>query len=183
MDSACIPYTKLAKSSSLFLEYLYHFDHVARFYNGSPFEMENFRRVAREMKPVAQPRAGLAEILLRQNREFGCGEATLENIRRLAKPETLAVVTGQQVGLLSGPAFTLYKALTAVKLSQHLSEHGISCVPVFWLATEDHDLAEVARTGSLDDRYNWVELADEGVRPAPQSSVGHAKLSGEITAT
>ncbi|HEV2176417.1 MAG TPA: bacillithiol biosynthesis cysteine-adding enzyme BshC [Terriglobia bacterium] len=182
MDSACIPYTKVPKSSSLFLEYLYHFDHVARFYNGSPFEIESFRRVARDIKTVTYARRDLADILLRQNRALGCGEATLLNILRLAEPETLAVVTGQQVGLFSGPAFTLYKALTAVKLAQHLTEQGISCVPVFWLATEDHDLEEVARTGSLDDHYNWVELKDTGLRPAPQSSVGYVKLSDE-TAT
>ena len=183
MDSACIPYTKLPKSSALFLDYLYHFDRVASYYNGLPFELESYRRAARELKAVPYSRKEIVEVLLRQNRALGCGEATFANIRRLAGPDTLAVVTGQQVGLFSGPAFTIYKALTTVKLAQHLSERGLPVVPVFWLATEDHDLAEVARAGVLDDQYNWVELADRGERPAPQSSVGYVKLSGEITAT
>ncbi len=64
-------------------------------------------------------------------------------LSKLAEPGTVAVVTGQQVGLFSGPAYTVFKALTAVKLAEHLSGQGIPAVPVFWLATEDHDLAEV----------------------------------------
>jgi uncharacterized protein YllA (UPF0747 family) len=56
------------------------------------------------------------------------------------------VVTGQQVGLFSGPAYTIYKALTAVRLAARLSEQGIPAVPMFWLATEDHDVAEVNHT-------------------------------------
>ena len=62
---------------------------------------------------------------------------------RLAQPGTVAVMTGQQVGLFSGPAYTIYKALHAVRLAEWLTESGISAVPVFWLATEDHDFAEV----------------------------------------
>ena len=61
----------------------------------------------------------------------------------LARPGTVAVVTGQQVGLFSGPAYTIYKALTAVRLAARLTEQGIPAVPMFWLATEDHDVAEV----------------------------------------
>src|ERR1017187_9749872 len=61
----------------------------------------------------------------------------------LAQPGTLAVLTGQQVGLFSGPCYTIYKALHAVKLAAWLSANGLPAVLVFWLATEDHDFAEV----------------------------------------
>ena len=133
MESQCIPYTRVPKSSALLLDYLYHFDRVAQFYNGSPFDAEGYRRLAENVKGLTKNRAELAEILERQNKAFGCAEPTLANIRRLSDPATFAVVTGQQVGLLSGPAFTLYKALTAVKLAQSLSEQGLPSVPVFWL--------------------------------------------------
>src|SRR5436305_10911494 len=64
-------------------------------------------------------------------------------LRRLAQPGTVAVVTGQQVGLFSGPAYTIYKAIAAAHVARQLTARGIPAVPVFWLATEDHDFAEV----------------------------------------
>ncbi|PYV27490.1 MAG: bacillithiol biosynthesis cysteine-adding enzyme BshC [Acidobacteria bacterium] len=182
MESQCIPYTRVPKSSALLLDYLYHFDRVAQFYNGWPFDAEGYRRLAENVKGLTKNRAELAEILERQNKAFGCAEPTLANIRRLSDPATFAVVTGQQVGLLSGPAFTLYKGLTAVKLAQWLSEQGLPSVPVFWLATEDHDLEEVAHTAVFDQEYNLVPLADTGEAPSPRSSVGYVKLTGQTTA-
>lgn len=182
MECHCISYRRVPKSSALLLDYLYQFDRVAPFYNGSPFDLESYRNLAEQLKTATWPRAELADILTRQNRAFGCGEETLTNIRRLADSGTLAVVTGQQVGLLSGPAFTLYKAMTAVRLAHHLSEQGLPTVPVFWLATEDHDLEEVAHTAVFDQDFNLVPLSDPGERPAPKSQVGQVKLTTAISA-
>ena len=61
---------------------------------------------------------------------------------RLAQPGTVAVITGQQAGLFTGPAYTIYKALHTIRLASWLSENGLPAVPVFWLATEDHDFEE-----------------------------------------
>jgi bacillithiol biosynthesis cysteine-adding enzyme BshC len=119
---------------------------------------------------------------LRQNKAFGCGEATFENLKRLAKVGSYAVVTGQQVGLFGGPAFTIFKALTTVRLASYLTEQGIPVAPVFWLATEDHDLAEVAEVGTLDDEYNLISLADHGDSPSPRASVGNVRLTQESAA-
>jgi bacillithiol synthase len=183
MDGATLPYTRVPKSSALYLDYLYHFDRVAPFFDKSPFDVSSYRAVADSVQGLDGARGQVSEILARQNRSFESGDATVENIRRLAKPGTLAVVTGQQVGLLSGPAFTLYKALTAVRLARWLSEQGLPTVPVFWLATEDHDLEEVAQVAILDEEYNLVAFRDPGERPAPHSSVGYVRLSQEIRST
>lgn len=183
MECTCIPYTRLPKTSPLFLDYLYRHDRVAPFYNGSPFDFPSFRGVASELNISADGRRRLAEILRRQNEAFGCSDATRSNIELLTQPDTYAVVTGQQVGLLSGPAYTLYKALTAVRLARSLTEQGLTCVPVFWLATEDHDLEEVSRTATFDDDCNLVPLSDAGERPAPRCSVGYVRLSREIATT
>ena len=182
MDSTSVSYTKFANASKLFLDYIYHFDNVAKFYNGSPFNPASYKALASQLRRGTIDRAELSNILTRQNQAFGCGPATFENIERLRNPATFAVVTGQQVGLLSGPAFTLYKALTAVRLAQSLSEQGLPSVPIFWLATEDHDLDEVAQTATFDEEYNLIDLKDPGERPAPQSHVGQVKLTGEINA-
>jgi len=183
MEYTTLPYSRVPKSSTLYLDYLYHFDRVAPFFSGSPFAISSYEAVAERLRVVDRNRGELSEILTKQNQGFESGEATFESIQRLAKPGTLAVVTGQQVGLLSGPAFTLYKALTAVRLAQWLSEQGLPAVPVFWLATEDHDLEEVSQVATLDEEYNLVAFRDAGERLAPHSSVGSVRLSHEIQPT
>ena len=183
MDCHCIPYTRVPQASKLLQDYLYHYDSVAGYYSGAPFETKSYQRLAEKLRGFLPDRRPLLEILKQQNQAFGSGDATLRNIDRLAAPGTFAVVTGQQVGLLSGPAFTLYKALTAVRLAESLSEQGLPSVPIFWLATEDHDLEEVAQTAVLDAEYASVELSDTGERPAPRSPVGSVKLTKAIAAT
>ena len=179
MTSTSVPYQHVPHSSALLLDYLYHFDRVSRFYNAPPYSPSSYQGVASQLRGFEWKRAELCAILTRQNQAFGCGAATLENLERLAKDGTFAVVTGQQVGLFSGPAFTLYKALTTVRLANYLSEQGIPVVPVFWLASQDHDLAEVAQVGILDDEYNLISLADHGDSPSPRSPVGNVRLTGE----
>jgi bacillithiol synthase len=182
MELSAIPHARVPKSSALLLDYLDHFERVGAFFGGAPFEAASYHAVAAGLERFETPRAQLAAILTKQNQAFGGSDATLANIRRLSEPGTFAAVTGQQVGLFSGPVFTLYKALTAVRLAQTLSERGMPCVPVFWLATEDHDLEEVAQTVALDRTDELVELRDHGVRPAPRCSVGRAVFSEEIIA-
>jgi len=181
MTATCIPYTHVPHSSALLTDYLYHFDRVSHFYNGSPYDSRSYQAVAAQMSKFATARGEIADVLARQNRAFGCSEPTLANIQRLSEPETFAVVTGQQVGLFSGPAFTLYKALTTVRLAQSLSEQGLPCVPVFWLATEDHDLDEVSAGATFDEEYNLLPLRDSGNRPSPRSPVGEVRHTAEIS--
>jgi bacillithiol biosynthesis cysteine-adding enzyme BshC len=182
MTATCIPYTQVPHSSALLTDYLYHFDRVSQFFDGSPFDSRSYQSVAHQMREFAFARGEIAEILARQNRAFGCSEPTLANIQRLSESGTFAIVTGQQVGLFSGPAFTLYKALTTVRLAQSLSDQGLPCVPVFWLATEDHDLEEVAQGATFDEEYNLVPLRDSGDRPSPRSPVGEVRHTAEISA-
>ena len=181
MDGLSIPYTRVPNSSQLLLDYLYRFEQVAAFYTGSPFNPASYHDLANKLKSSYQDRRALVAILKRQNQAFGSAESTFANIQRLSEPGTFAVVTGQQVGLLSGPAFTLYKALTAVHLAQALAEQGLPSVPVFWLATEDHDLEEVAQAATFDEEYALISLADPGERPTPRSPVGVVKLSPKIS--
>lgn len=181
MDSSLIPYSHVPRSSQILLDYVSHFDRVSAFYGPTPFDLSSFQEVARQLIHSEARRRALADILSRQNKAFGSAEPTHANIQRLRDPQTFVVVTGQQVGLLSGPAFTIYKALTAVRLANFLSQQGLPCVPVFWLATEDHDLPEVAETRAFNQEYELVTLRDEGIRPAPQCSVGYAQLSSAIS--
>ena len=179
MTSASVSYQHVPHSSALFLDYLYQFDRVSRFYNAPPYSLSSYRNVCSQLRGFEWKRAELCTILTRQNKEFGCGAATFENLKRLAQGEAFAVVTGQQVGLFSGPAFTLFKALTTVRLANDLTEQGIPVVPIFWLASQDHDLTEVAQVGILDEEYNLIALADHGDSPSPRSPVGNVRLTDE----
>ena len=182
MAATCTPYTKAPNSTALLTDYLYHFDRLSHFYNGSPYDIASYQKVANEVSRFEIPREQIVEILARQNRDWGCPEATLANLERLKKPGTYAVVSGQQVGLFSGPAFTLFKALTAVRLAQALSEQGLPCVPVFWLATEDHDLAEVQESATLDEAYELIPLRDGGDSPSARAPVGRVRHTAEVVA-
>jgi bacillithiol biosynthesis cysteine-adding enzyme BshC len=90
-----------------------------------------------------------------------------------------AIVTGQQVGLFGGPMFAIYKALTAIKLAEEATAAGVDSVPVFWLATSDHDLAEVNHVSlpGPDGALRSLTISSHGVANAPVSDV---RLGDEI---
>jgi bacillithiol biosynthesis cysteine-adding enzyme BshC len=126
----CYPISVLPRLSRLFLDYTTSHEPIAPFYAATPFSW----------KPAAHNpahRAALADLLRDQNLFWGAGEKALANIEKLRNGAG-AIVTGQQVALFGGPLFTLFKAATAIHRAQK-----IGAVPIFWLASEDHDLAEV----------------------------------------
>ena len=155
MEPACLRHTEIPHTSRLFSDFQYHFDRVSRFYRYAPADSEAFRSAAREISYPDDRRAALVAALRTRN-----GDSP--SLERLAQPGTVAVVTGQQVGLFSGPAYTIYKALTAARLAARLSEQGIPAVPIFWLATEDHDFAEVSHSFVFDSRHNPLTLSVSG---------------------
>jgi bacillithiol synthase len=96
-------------------------------------------------------RESLGQMLLDYNRSLGCGEETEAQINKLRHENAVAVLCGQQAGLLSGPLYTIYKAAAAVKLAARLeSELKRPVVPVFWIAAEDHDFSEANHCYVLD---------------------------------
>ncbi len=137
LDSKCLPFSSIPHTTRLFEDFLHHFDKVSRFYARSPLAANWWEDERKQIVYPDDRRKAVATVLERQNREFGAGQKTLDNIQRLQDGASV-VVTGQQVGLFGGPVFCILKALTAVMLAEKTGS-----VPVFWLATEDHDLAEV----------------------------------------
>ncbi|MFB3813983.1 MAG: bacillithiol biosynthesis cysteine-adding enzyme BshC [Terriglobales bacterium] len=142
MHPQCLPFTKIPQTTALFSAFLYDFPRVQRFFRRLPNEPSWFADEAATITYDPQRRAAVADILARQNRTFGCSEKTLANIERLRRG-ACALITGQQAGLFGGPLFSVLKAVTAIHLAARASAQAVECVPVFWLATEDHDLAEV----------------------------------------
>jgi bacillithiol biosynthesis cysteine-adding enzyme BshC len=141
MECHFISPAELPGTTRLYSAFLSDFPRVAEFYRHPP-NANGIEESAREIRLEDSVRHAVVEVLKRQNRAFGADDTTAHNLDRL-RDGAVAVVTGQQVGLFGGPAYSIYKALTAVHVARELSEQGMDAVPVFWLATEDHDLAEV----------------------------------------
>jgi len=151
MLESCIPLDQLPGQSRLLKDYACCFERLRRFYDYSPWEEASYELAARAIAFPSQRRRQLVEELARQNP----GHPALE---KLLRPDSYVVVTGQQVGLFGGPAYTAYKALTAIRLARRLEERGLVAVPVFWMATEDHDLAEVDHCWVFDREQQSQKL-------------------------
>jgi bacillithiol biosynthesis cysteine-adding enzyme BshC len=141
MECRALPYRQLPHQSKLFIQFLDNFPAVKQFY-GHPPKIQAAEKAARSLDYPRERRAEVAEILREQNAALGAGRATGENLERFRKG-AVAVVSGQQVGLFGGPAYAVYKAVSAIQIAEELTRAGIDAVPVFWMATEDHDLDEV----------------------------------------
>jgi bacillithiol synthase len=97
------------------------------------------------------PREVLADHLLSYNQHFYCQEKTIENINKLRDPKSVVVIGGQQAGILTGPLYTIHKLISILKLAeQQEKELNIPVIPVFWIAGEDHDFAEINHLFALE---------------------------------
>jgi len=154
-----IPTNQLPHLPLLVNDYFYDYGKVHEFYNGDFRELAAFRGQTERVQSRHIPREDLTAVLNEQNKSYGCGPQTLGQIEKIVRDQACAVVTGQQVGLFSGPLYTLYKALTAVKLSEHLNHCRLGCfVPIFWLASDDHDLAEIDHIALMDKNNRLEEI-------------------------
>jgi bacillithiol synthase len=181
MSFECYPITVLPHISQLYRDYLAMGDSapdapVRQWFgsgdSGGPFAGGWMRS---SLPPVDSHR--LAEELLRQNQLFGASPETVANIERL-RNGARAVVTGQQVVLCGGPLLTLLKAAAAVSRAREATRiTGIEHVPIFWMATEDHDLAEVDQAALLTKTD--VEILKAGLRVPHPVPVGGVELTSE----
>ncbi|HEX9911729.1 MAG TPA: bacillithiol biosynthesis cysteine-adding enzyme BshC, partial [candidate division Zixibacteria bacterium] len=117
-----------------------------------------------------------------QNQRFGSGSEAFKNIELLRKSESLVVFTGQQVGLFGGPLYTIYKAITTLKLAQALSfRFSRPFVPLFWLDSEDHDFEEVRSTCIVDKQNQIQEIKYSPAKVSSGSPMYQVVLEEEIT--
>lgn len=172
----CIPFAAVPHSTTLFQDFLSYSKNVSPFYPHPP----NLAAVSKYARGLAYPkerRAQMASILERQNRAFGASPATLKLLERF-KAGAAAVISGQQVGLFGGPLYSVLKAVSAIAMARELTKQGVDAVPVFWLATEDHDLAEVNHTFYIDgSRLKKLTSTSKGKSSAP---VGEVRFTDEI---
>jgi bacillithiol biosynthesis cysteine-adding enzyme BshC len=191
----CLPFAQIPHNTRLFLDFIAGSPTVQSFYPRSPNLKQWVKEEASALHYDQSRRERVSEILERQNRSWGASPQTLANIARL-RAGAAAIVTGQQVGLFGGPVFSIYKALTTLKLAEEATSAGVEAVPVFWLATSDHDLAEVNHVSLVgsDGVRRKLTTSSHSVADAPVSEVRFgeeivalveeaAALSGESAVT
>jgi len=141
----------LPRVNPIFRDYLQGRSPLRDFYRWDPREPQG--QLLESLTRRSYPRDELTTILTDQNRTWGAGTALVEGIARLRDSQAMMVVTGQQVGLFGGPLYTLYKALTAIAVARQLeSEWKIPCLPLFWMASEDTDFAEIDHVAMPDEQ-------------------------------
>jgi len=141
-----LSFERIPHQTRLFLDYLRDPLTLRQFYPSAVrFHHELPVRATEVLGAHQTDRVALCDALKAMNTAWGAGEETLANIERLRAADCLAVVSGQQAGLFTGPLYTIYKAIAAVKLAGCLTQRHTKAVPVFWIATEDHDFVEVAK--------------------------------------
>ena len=176
MDCRAYKPSELPHTTKLIRDFSEDFPKVSAFYAHAP-NLQSVASYARNLKFPEERRRRVAEILREQNRQFGAGAET-ENNLGLLEEGAAAIVSGQQVGLMGGPAFAFYKAMTAIQTARELRNQGMPAVPVFWMATEDHDVDEVRHTTWFSEgKLERLEVAKQGDEPQP---VGEIKLGREI---
>jgi bacillithiol biosynthesis cysteine-adding enzyme BshC len=168
----CYPVSVLPRQTRLFLDYAASREPMAPFFASTPWSQQ-WRNSAPQQD--ARLRGAVADALRQQNVSWGAGAKVLENIERLRNGAG-AVVTGQQVALFGGPLFTILKAATIIQRAK-----VAGAVPVFWLATEDHDLAEADHV-TLPARHALHTLRLERSTAHAGQPVGPLPLGEQVTA-
>ena len=158
VKAQCLPFRQIPHTTPLFTDYLSWAPSIQPFYSRSPHFSEWLKDETAAISYDSARRSRVADILERQNRAWDASPRTLENIARL-RGGASALVTGQQVGLFGGPLFSIFKALSTVKLAQEATDAGSDCVPVFWLATTDHDLDEISHVSFLGSDASLQKLS------------------------
>lgn len=175
MQQATIPFNKTGYFSTLICDYLDEKKALRPFYNQFP-KIESFKDQIEDKQSVfdSKTRLVLTSVLKRQYRDVEASESTLQNIESLESKNTFTVTTGHQLNLFTGPLYFLYKIISTINLTKKLKQAypNSNFVPVYWMATEDHDFDEINYFNFKGKKVSWNreaagavgELSTEGLK-------------------
>ena len=176
-------FTDIPRTTRLFSDFMYDYQKVARFYANYGRSVEPLADHARRVGAQQFDRKRVPDALERINKRAGSPELTFKHIDMLRRPGTVAVVTGQQAGLFTGPLYTIHKALTVIKLAACLRAEGVEAVPVFWVASEDHDYEEVNHCRVVDREGHLKRIQYDASGHKTDEPVGRVELCAGIGQT
>ena len=156
MNLTQISFEETKRFSSIFLDYINGKKELQEFYGLAP-AIDNFEKAIAERKFDDQKRKVLVDVLKNQYQNISAGNQVTENIESLANPNTFTITTGHQLNIFTGPLFFIYKVATVVKMSTILKEKfpQYNFVPVYWMASEDHDFEEINNFKLFGQTYTW----------------------------
>jgi bacillithiol biosynthesis cysteine-adding enzyme BshC len=160
MDAACISYKETSYFSQTVTDYLEDKPELRPFYSHRP-DWNGFKTLLQNKKVIGD-RALLAQVLTKQYQpisQFAAQDLkrVQNNIDLLKSPNTYTITTGHQLNIFAGPLYFIYKIVTAIKLAGQLKEKfpEKNFVPVYWMASEDHDFAEINYTNIGGKKVHW----------------------------
>lgn len=180
-----INFSDIPAHQNLFLDFVEEFENVERFYGKNFRNVEEYILHFQKLEKTEKPhRVKLAEIVANQYKDKKHSKLTRHNIDLLAQSNSIAIVTGQQLGIFGGPLYTIYKTITAIKLSNHLKEiyPEYNFIPIFWLEADDHDFDEARNFSVLDNENILLNLQyDDGLaEEINRGSIGHLKFNENL---
>ena len=178
----CISFNSIPHTTRIFSDFLSYSPAIRKFFPTPP-DADHVTAFAKSVPRDRERQFRVADALEKQNRTWGASQQTLGNVQRL-REGAFAVVTGQQVGLFGGPLMSLFKVASALALAKQVQKSGVDCVPVFWLATEDHDLDEVNQTLLLTHDFQLVPFKANtaGTAGSPVAQIRFAEGTNELVA-
>jgi bacillithiol biosynthesis cysteine-adding enzyme BshC len=176
MPTECIPYKETNYFTELILDYLDEKEELKSFYNRFP-NLENFKAQIDEKSSFPETnREVLVKALKEQYSGLETSEGTNRNIEALEDAKTFTVVTGHQLNLFTGPLYFLYKIVSTINLTKQLKEKypENNFVPVYWMATEDHDFEEINFLNLHGKKFQWANAPEN----AGNDAVGSLSTEG-----
>ncbi|HXG56031.1 MAG TPA: bacillithiol biosynthesis cysteine-adding enzyme BshC [Vicinamibacterales bacterium] len=165
-------------------DYANNFANVSALFAGDPTSREAWEGAITRAQQHTRRRAEVASLIAAQQARRDAPPEARAAGETLGQVETVAVLTGQQAGVFGGPAYTLFKAITAIQLARRTTaEHGVTAVPIFWVDGEDHDWDEVRTTTVLDAELQPRTVALEPVEGTGQLPIAALTLTDGVDAT
>ncbi|KYG35184.1 bacillithiol biosynthesis cysteine-adding enzyme BshC [Alkalihalobacillus trypoxylicola] len=164
----------LSENKGFLHDYMENSEKLSSFFDYHWKDQNHYQKRLQELENRDFQRQVLCDFLMSYHQQLPYPKKVLEQIEKLRNPKAVAVVGGQQAGLLTGPMYTFYKAVTAIMLARQQEEKlSVPVVPIFWVAGEDHDLDEI-RFVYTQKKSKWVKHTYE--TEANQSSASLATL-------
>ena len=156
MKKHCVDLKKTGQFSQFFLDYLGGKETLRSFYSHEP-KLESFDAAIKAKQFSADKRQILVEVLESQYAGIPLASAAAEQLEALRDEKTFTVTTGHQLNLFTGPLYFIYKLISTINLAKRLQERhpDYRFVPVYWMATEDHDAAEINYFKLDGQTYRW----------------------------